>query len=77
MIALTDKQLTTVMTAAAALSPEKRTLLLERVAAHLQLHGRRGGRDFSDVDVELALHAALQGLVQSAASESEYLRRFP
>ncbi len=67
MIALTDKQLEIVMTAATPLPPEKRAILLERVAAHLQLHGRRAGRGFGDVDVGLAISAALQGLVQSAA----------
>jgi hypothetical protein len=67
MIALTDKQLETVMSAAAGLSPEKRSVLLERVAAHLQLYGRRGGRGFGDVDVELAIAAASRGLVRPAA----------
>jgi hypothetical protein len=55
------------MAAATGLSPEKRTLLLERVAAHLQLHGRRAGRRFGDTDVEAAVRMALQGLAQSAA----------
>ncbi len=69
MIALTDAQLEIVMAAAAPLAPEKRAILLERVAAHLNLHGRRGRRDrrYGDVDVELAVRAALQGLVRSAA----------
>jgi hypothetical protein len=58
MIALTDYQLATVMAAATGLSPEKRSLLLERVAAHLQLHGRRAGRRFGDTDVEIAVRAA-------------------
>jgi hypothetical protein len=68
MIALTDQQLEIVMAAATPLPPEKRALLLERLAAHLQLYGRRGGRGFGDVDVGLALSAALRGLVQSAVS---------
>jgi hypothetical protein len=67
MIALTDRQLEIVMTAAAGPPPEKRAILLERVAAHLQLRGRRAGRGFGDVDVGLAIAAALPGLVQSAA----------
>jgi hypothetical protein len=65
MIALTDHQLDMVMTAATPLPPEKRVILLERVAAHLQLYGRRGG--FGDVDVGLAISVALRGLVQSVA----------
>jgi hypothetical protein len=70
MIALSDRQLEIVMAAATPLPPEKRSLLLERVAAHLQLYGRRGGRGFGDVDVGLAISAALRGLVQSAARPS-------
>ena len=47
MIALTDKQLTIVMDAAAELPIEKRTLLLERIAARLRLIGRFNDRDRS------------------------------
>jgi hypothetical protein len=67
MLALTDYQLATVMAAATGLSPEKRSVLLERVAAHLQLYGRRAGRRVGDADVALAVRVALQGLTQSAA----------
>jgi hypothetical protein len=67
MISLTDRQLEAVMTAATALPVEKRGTLLERIAAHLSLHGRRAGRRFGDVDVEIAVRTALQGLAQSAA----------
>jgi hypothetical protein len=67
MIALTDQQLDMVMTAAMPLPSEKRAILLERVAAHLQLYGRRAGRGFGDADVGLAISVALRGLVQSAA----------
>jgi hypothetical protein len=66
MIALSDHQLDMIMVAATPLPPEKRVILLERVAAHLQLHGRRAGRGFGDVDVRLAISAALRGLAQSA-----------
>jgi hypothetical protein len=59
-----------VMTAATPLPPEKRAVLLERVAAHLQLYGRRAGRGFGDADVGLAISAALHGLVQSVALSS-------
>jgi hypothetical protein len=65
MIALTDQQLDMVVAAATPLPPEKRAILLERVAAHLQLHGRRAGRGFGDADVKLTLHVAPR--VQSAA----------
>jgi hypothetical protein len=40
MISLSDQQLEIVMDAAAELPAEKRTLLLERVAARLRLVGR-------------------------------------
>jgi hypothetical protein len=40
VISLSDAQLKTVMDAARQVSPEKRFLLLERVAARLQLRGR-------------------------------------
>jgi hypothetical protein len=66
MLSLSDSQLETVMAAAAALEPEKRVVLLERVASHLKLNRRRSGR-VADVDVKSALQCALQGLVQSAA----------
>jgi hypothetical protein len=39
-----------VMAAATPLPPEKRAVLLERVAAHLQLYGRRAGRGFGDAE---------------------------
>ena len=60
MIALTDHQLALVMTAASGLPPDKRSVLLERVAARLTLQGR-----FNDAGVEAAVRAALQGLVQN------------
>jgi hypothetical protein len=72
MIALSDQQLEIVMAAATPLPPEKRALLLERVAAHLQLYGRRG-RHYGDVDVELAVRAALQGLMQSGAVKRDHV----
>ena len=64
MLALNDKQLELVMTAAKGLEPgEKRSLFLERVAAKLELRGHR----FSDVDLETAIRLALTGLIQTAA----------
>jgi hypothetical protein len=50
MIALTDQRLDMVMAAATPLPPEKRAVLLERVAAHLQLYARRAGRGFGDAE---------------------------
>jgi hypothetical protein len=55
MLALTDSQLDLVMTAAGGLTPEKRSLFLERVAARLELRGRR----FTDDDLERAVRSAL------------------
>jgi hypothetical protein len=62
MLALSDDQLATVMTAASSLPVEKRSLFLERVAARLRLHRR-----FTDADLGAAIQAALTGLIQSAA----------
>jgi hypothetical protein len=63
VLALTDSQLQIVMTAASGLSPEKRTLFLERVAARLSLRGRFTERDFGE-----AVRLALQGLIHGAAA---------
>jgi hypothetical protein len=62
VVALTDNQLSAIMAAASPLPPEKRSVLLERTAAHLQLYGRRSGRRFSDTDVACAVRASLLGL---------------
>ena len=62
MLALNDDQLAVVMTAASGLPVEKRTILLERVAARLRLLSR-----FSDADLDDAVRLALLGLHQSAA----------
>jgi hypothetical protein len=59
VISLNDRQLKSVMEAAARLPPEKRFLLLERLAASLQLRGR-----YTDDDVVAATRAALRGLHQ-------------
>jgi hypothetical protein len=58
-LALTDAQLKIVMTAAEPLSADKRSLLLERVAARLRLTTGRP----DDSDVEHATRSALHGLV--------------
>ena len=63
MLAPTDNQLSVVMAAASGLTPEKRSVFLERVAARLKLRGPR----FTDADLGAAIQAALTGLIQSAA----------
>jgi len=62
-LGLSDSQLRLVMVAAGPLPPEKRTLLLERIAAKLN----HGPAFFSDGDVEAAITAALSGLVHEPA----------
>ena len=51
------------MTAAGPLPPEKRGVLLERIAAKLKLCGPH----FTDADLDNAIRIGLQGLIQSAA----------
>ena len=63
MLALSDEQLTTVITAAGGLPVEKRSVFLERIAARLQLRGPH----VTDADLGAAIQAALTGLIQSAA----------
>jgi hypothetical protein len=63
MLALSDAQLTVVMTAAGGLPVEKRTLFLERVAARLRLRDR-----FTDADFDDAVRTALRGLIQESAA---------
>jgi len=62
-LALSDSQLDTVSRAAGLLPAEKRDLYLQRVAAALNLQRRCG-----DAEVEAAVRAALQGLVQVPAA---------
>ena len=52
-----------VMTATGGLEVEKRSVLLERVAARLRLRGPH----FTDADLDRAMRSALQGLIHSAA----------
>jgi hypothetical protein len=63
MFALSDDQLTMVMTAAKSLPVEKRGLFLERVAARLRLRDR-----FTDVDLDDAVRTALGGMIQVSAA---------
>lgn len=62
-LALSDSQLDTVSRAAGLLPAEKPDLYLQRVAAALNLQRR-----FGDAEVEAAVRAALQGLVQVPAA---------
>jgi hypothetical protein len=62
-LALSDNQLRIVMAAAGGLPPEKRAVLLERIAAQLSRVRRPG-----DEDVERAARLALQGLMHRAGS---------
>jgi hypothetical protein len=61
MLALNDRRLQIVMTAAGPLAPEKRVVLLAR----LKLQGLRRP---TDVDIECALDQCLRGLVQEPAA---------
>jgi hypothetical protein len=54
-----------VTTIAAGLSPDKRSVFLERLAA--QIPHLTGGRRPGDADVERAARAALRGLLWTAA----------
>jgi len=60
MVSLSDSQLRTLMTAAADMPPEKRSMFLERVGAMLALRGRG---HFNDADVADVVALASCGLV--------------
>jgi hypothetical protein len=62
---LTGSQLHLIMTAAAPIPFEKRSIFLERVAGHL---GRIGYFRVRDDDVGRAVTAALRGLVREPAA---------
>jgi hypothetical protein len=62
MLGFTDSQLRAVWAATDRIPVEKRGVFLEQVVARLQLQ-----RGFTDADVEDAVRAASQGLVESAA----------
>jgi hypothetical protein len=63
VVSLSDAHLVLVMTAAKPLPPDKRSVLLERVAANLD---QLGYRRVVDADVERAIAASLAGLVEHA-----------
>ncbi len=63
MLALSDNQLATVMTAAGKLPAEKRGLFLERVVARLSLIPRFTAAGFDD-----AVRLALRGLIQEKSA---------
>jgi len=60
-LALTDDQLANVMTVAADLPPDKRGVLLQRIAARLQLGNN--ATTFADDQVADAIKRALPGLI--------------
>jgi hypothetical protein len=64
MLALKDRQLATVMTAADKLPVEKRGVFLQRVVASLSLRGT----GFNDNDLDDAMRQALRGLVRDSAA---------
>jgi hypothetical protein len=65
-LALSDKQLELVMTAAQPLDPDKRVLLLERVAARLRF--TVSGARPSDADVAKILDRCIRGLITGSAA---------
>ena len=65
MLALSDAQLQTLMTFAADIPQEKRSMFLERVAAMLAMRGRG---HFNDADVADVAPLALTGLAQQPAA---------
>jgi hypothetical protein len=65
-VSLTDSQLQAVMTAAASLPPEKRTVFLERVAGTLARPDALHYRHPDDHDVSDAVDTALIGLLARA-----------
>ena len=64
MLALDNDQLAIIMMAESSLPPEKRSVFLERIAARLQLRGRR----FTDADLDNAIRIALQGLIHNSVA---------
>ena len=64
MISLTNRQLQTVMNAARMLPVEKRDLYLQRIAAMLNMRGRR----FSDDDLIEITRLAATGLAHQPAA---------
>jgi hypothetical protein len=58
-LSLSDDQLQQIMIASSPLPPEKRTVLLERIAAKLDLHGPA----FTDSDVGRAIASTMVGLI--------------
>jgi hypothetical protein len=65
MLGLTDNQLKTIMTAAASVQPDRRSVFLERTAAMLRM---RGYGHFTDADVADVAKLALTGLAHQPAA---------
>jgi hypothetical protein len=62
-VGLSDSQLRMVMVVARPLEPEKRSVLLQRIAARLDLNGPV----FTDRDLDQAITSALAGLIHEPA----------
>lgn len=65
-MALTDAQLAMITAAASPLPPDKRVVLLERIAG--QLRGSMSRGIPTDADLARALERSLQGLAHGAAA---------
>ena len=65
MISLSDRQLDIITQVATALSVEKRSDYLQRIAAALAV---RHGFRFTDADVSVAAHTALASLMHHSAA---------
>ena len=61
---LTDSQLKSVMSAAADLEQEKRSLFLQRLSSLINLKGRR----FSDTDFDEMIKLASEGLIHRSSA---------
>jgi hypothetical protein len=67
MIALTDRQLQSVMTAAGSLEPDRRDIFLQRVGVMLRMRSR-----FTDADVVEVAQLAVAGLVRQTTDVASY-----
>jgi hypothetical protein len=72
MITFSDQQLAVLMRVAGNLPLDKRAVFVERVGAYLQLHGF----DDDDDNIEVAVNAALRGLVQNRSHSFFCCARF-
>jgi len=63
-LALSDQQMSAVMSAAADLEQEKRSLFLQRLSSLINLKGRR----FSDTDFDEMIKLASEGLIHRSSA---------